>query len=183
VVLPTTAATGPRGRWTACSSSGPSSAGATATALHGAGVPERAQQLLRPRVPERRFYAAAARCGSAAAAVLGAWSCRGRAILPGSGPSPEDLTIMHPRLFSRVTRIAVAALLLLAVGAQTRAARPEPGARRSRGFDLFAGLPVLPGEPGVLRHQRARRVLRRPHQLVHDRRRLLAARHAQRLHL
>jgi hypothetical protein len=46
---------------------------------------------------------------------------------------------MHPRLFSRVTRIAVAALLLLAVGAQSAAARPEPGARRSRGFDLFAG--------------------------------------------
>jgi hypothetical protein len=46
---------------------------------------------------------------------------------------------MHPRLFSRVTRAAVAALLLLAVGAQTAAARPEPGARRSRGFDLFAG--------------------------------------------
>jgi len=46
---------------------------------------------------------------------------------------------MHPRLFSRVTRIAVAALLLLAVGAQTAAARPQPGARRSRGFDLFAG--------------------------------------------
>jgi hypothetical protein len=39
-----------------------------------------------------------------------------------------------------VTRIAVAVLLLLATGAQLAAARPEPGARRSRkGFDLFAG--------------------------------------------
>jgi len=49
---------------------------------------------------------------------------------------------MHPRLFSRVTRVAVAALVLLAFGVQiaAAAARPAPGARRSRGgFDLFAG--------------------------------------------
>ena len=48
---------------------------------------------------------------------------------------------MHSRLFSRVTRAVIAALVLTALGGQlaVAAARPEPGARRSqRGFNLFA---------------------------------------------
>jgi len=48
---------------------------------------------------------------------------------------------MQSRLFNRVTRAVIAALLLIAVGGQlaVAAARPEPGARRARrGFSLFA---------------------------------------------
>jgi hypothetical protein len=48
---------------------------------------------------------------------------------------------MQSRLFSRVTRAVVAALMLVAFATQlaAAAARPEPGARRSRtGFNLFA---------------------------------------------
>ena len=48
---------------------------------------------------------------------------------------------MYSRLFSRVTRAVIAALVLVAFGAQlaAAAARPQPGARRPRrGFDLFA---------------------------------------------
>lgn len=48
---------------------------------------------------------------------------------------------MNSRLFSRVTRAVIAALLLVAVGGQlaVAAARPEPGARRTqRGFSLFS---------------------------------------------
>jgi hypothetical protein len=48
---------------------------------------------------------------------------------------------MNSRLFSRVTRAVIAALLLVALGGQlaVAAARPEPGARRpQRGFSLFA---------------------------------------------
>jgi hypothetical protein len=47
---------------------------------------------------------------------------------------------MLPRLFSRVTRVAIGAALLVTFGVQVAAAaaRPEPGARRQRGFSLFA---------------------------------------------
>jgi hypothetical protein len=53
---------------------------------------------------------------------------------------------MNSRLFSRVTRAVIAALLLVAVGGQlaVAAARPEPGARRTqRGFSLFADVFTL----------------------------------------
>ena len=48
---------------------------------------------------------------------------------------------MHSRLFSRVTRAALVGLALAAMVGQA-AARPVPGARRTRGFNLFAGVNV-----------------------------------------
>lgn len=48
---------------------------------------------------------------------------------------------MQARLFNRVTRAVIAALVLIAIGGQlaVAAARPEPGARATRrGFNLFA---------------------------------------------
>lgn len=48
---------------------------------------------------------------------------------------------MHSRLFSRVTRAALVGLALAAMVGQA-VARPVPGARRTRGFNLFAGVNV-----------------------------------------
>jgi hypothetical protein len=48
---------------------------------------------------------------------------------------------MHSRLFSRVARAVLVGLALAAIVGQA-AARPVPGARRSRGFNLFAGVNV-----------------------------------------
>jgi hypothetical protein len=48
---------------------------------------------------------------------------------------------MHSRLISRVTRTVLTILALAAIVGQA-AARPKPGARRSTGFNLFAGVNV-----------------------------------------